>query len=84
MLTKYSSGESSSCQKGPKLVSKKKKKKKKKVTFIHSQNFLRSKLDCGVMIQRTKYRIIRYNGGKEVHPHVQEYFIFSMKCYLRM
>ena len=30
MLTKYSSGESSSCQKGPKLVSKKKKKKKKK------------------------------------------------------
>ena len=74
MLTKYPSGESSSCQNGPKLVSKK--KKKKMVLFIHILNFLRPKLDCGVMIQRTKHRIIRYNGGKEAHPHVQEYFIF--------
>ena len=71
MLTKYPSGESSNSQKGPKLVS-----KKKMVLFIHILNFLRPKLDCGVVIQRTKHRIIRYNGGKEVHPHVQEYFIF--------
>ena len=49
---------------------------KKMVLFIHILNFLRPKLDCGVMIQRTKHRIIRYNGGKEAHPHVQEYFIF--------
>ena len=79
MLTKYPSGEFSSCQKGPNLVS-----EKKMVSFIHILNFLRFRLDCAVMIQRTKHRIIRYNGGKDVHPHVQEYFIFSVKCYLRM
>ena len=37
MLKKYSSGESSSFQKGPKLVSKKKKKKKKGDIYSHPQ-----------------------------------------------